>query len=897
MRPTETFIALIRTVNRDNASEVVARLRTLAAADRDAARRGAMGRHLETLAFRLEGDDRLGAAAEAYDLIATLAPGDRARWTRKAGAARLRDLCARGRFDEAETYVAQLRADADAPALIQDGLATLLRLGWDHECRNQPEPCLHCYRLAYDLNGGDAGVTTEDGDRLSTKVKNLRRLLLDTLLEDGRFDAAIALHETTRHVTGSGLLEAYDIVSVQDLAAAGGARSITVLPERRIAAPELRFWEPPPALRSEPGSLDIPAQYLAFLDDARTYPRSNVVIAGGKLVYDLAAHPRRPDILLQDGLNPDQIMTAAFGAERALVEIPEDAHAIEAGLMMFGFQSRNYGHWLLEFVPRMLCYNDPRCPDGIPLCIDDHMPSSHEEILRLLDTRDRPVIKLPPKPVAFGLLGMAPVPAFFPFDMKPGRPFYDTVWPADVFAAVRQKILDRARECGILSGRTDRRLFISRKAFTQRALVNEAEIAERLRPLGFEVIYPETMSLLEQVEAFHSADLVVGSSSSALCNALFCRPASRVLGLIHEELSFNFRGYTSFIEAGGARILFLRGRTLPRPGVHAFHVSYTVDPGQVAAAVAALETEVATGRPAGFAVQAADDRPIRVPDRDPAGSRKAETAGPARVNPDRLARVKTLAAGRHASAEGLCALEAVAYVAGEPHSDQPACASPSLAAFIETWSDRLPQDARDALILPLVPRLVGTRGSDALERRRVALVVDWLVRTHVPAWFRLAKLNVEADELADRSALADVADLAAWCDHLKRARKRAAVANPTLRQTGAGVRAAAWDAAHQAAWAAIRDDLDAAGPPILAAGWDAAYAAAYAAARAWGKAPLEPTRRALQDSALALVERMIGLREADLREPGLGEADLGEADPSSDAAAHPPVRHDAEVRA
>ncbi len=50
---------------------------------------------------------------------------------------------------------------------------------------------------------------------------------------------------------------------------------------------------------------------------------------------------------------------------------------------------------------------------------------------------------------------------------------------------------------------------------------------------------------------------------------------------------------------------------------------------------------------------------------------------------------------------------------------------------------------------------------------------------------------------------------------------------------------------------------------MLAAGWDAAYAAAYAAARAYGKAPLEPTRRALQDSALALVERMIALREAD----------------------------------
>ncbi|MFC6027672.1 hypothetical protein [Methylobacterium mesophilicum] len=207
-------------------------------------------------------------------------------------------------------------------------------------------------------------------------------------------------------------------------------------------------------------------------------------------------------------------------------------------------------------------------------------------------------------------------------------------------------------------------------------------------------------------------------------------------------------------------------------------------------------------------------------------------------------------------------MEAVAYIAREPPSDHPECASPSIAAFIRTWSDGLPQAERDGLILPLLPHLVGTHGSDALERRRVVLVADWLVRIHLPAWFHLAKLNVEADELADLPELQAISDLATLCDHLKRARKRAAVANLTLRQTGSAVRAAAWDAAQQAAWITVRDALEAAGPPILAAGWDAAYAATYAGARAYGKAPFEPTRRMLQDAALALVKRMIAMREA-----------------------------------
>ena len=231
------------------------------------------------------------------------------------------------------------------------------------------------------------------------------------------------------------------------------------------------------------------------------------------------------------------------------------------------------------------------------------------------------------------------------------------------------------------------------------------------------------------------------------------------------------------------------------------------------------------------------------------------------IDPDRLAQVATLAAGAHPDGSAMCAMEAIAFIAGEPVTDHPACTAPVIAAFIRTWSDGLPQTERDALIRPFLPRLVGTGGSEALERRRVARVADWLVRTHVPAWFHLAKLIVEGDELADLPALQDVGDLASLCDHLKRARKRAAVANLTLRQTGSEVRNAAWDAAHRAAWVTVRHALEAAGPRVLAAGWDAAHAAAYAAARAYGKAPLEPTRRALQDTARELVEDLIAMQD------------------------------------
>src|SRR5579884_3524199 len=68
--------------------------------------------------------------------------------------------------------------------------------------------------------------------------------------------------------------------------------------------------------------------------------------------------------------------------------------------------------------------------------------------------------------------------------------------------------------------------------------------------------------------------------------------------------------------------------------------------------------------------------------------------------------------GTHANFEaGVCAMELVSYLAGEPFSDHPQCVCPVLGAFVRSWNDALPDDERDALLKPLLPRLIGTRAS------------------------------------------------------------------------------------------------------------------------------------------------------------------------------------------
>ena len=210
---------------------------------------------------------------------------------------------------------------------------------------------------------------------------------------------------------------------------------------------------------------------------------------------------------------------------------------------------------------------------------------------------------------------------------------------------------------------------------------------------------------------------------------------------------------------------------------------------------------------------------------------------------ERLAYLESLQleVGAHAAPNnGLahaCVMEAVAYVAGEPWSDNPECSSPVIAAFLRSWNDSLGDEDRQ-MLKPLIPRLVDTRASIEIEYKRAWMATDWLVRECAPAFLRLGGLSGQAELLEKLTPVLSTEAAVAAQPNLEVAREDAAAARAAARAAAwaaaraaawagarAAARAAAWDAARAAAW-------DAAWDAAWAAAWDAAWDAAGAAARA-----------------------------------------------------------------
>lgn len=192
----------------------------------------------------------------------------------------------------------------------------------------------------------------------------------------------------------------------------------------------------------------------------------------------------------------------------------------------------------------------------------------------------------------------------------------------------------------------------------------------------------------------------------------------------------------------------------------------------------------------------------------------------------------TLKYGSHRTrGEGMCLLEAVAFLADEPHSDAPECACPVLSAYGRNLNDVMgkgPQgDAlRTKYLADIALMLVGTRSTREVERRRAYLLADRAVRVFAPLALDAVGLHYHAAKLRALTPVTDAtttraaraacdATWAACCDPAGDAAARAA-ANAAARVAARVAAGAACDAAGAAArvaacaaaaavWTAARD--------------------------------------------------------------------------------------------
>ncbi|WP_428395318.1 glycosyltransferase family 61 protein [Lichenicoccus sp.] len=254
--------------------------------------------------------------------------------------------------------------------------------------------------------------------------------------------------------------------------------------------------------------------------DARVIGNSAVLSGDGRLLAsaDVQSIGRR-ELLRRNRIGHDGFMmeeipdgvSLRFAAREKPRRIPMNAlffHHLEGG---------NYGSFMFRQLPQMLEARDR----GIQFdCyITSGRTSWFQEALTLLGFPARPVFQTNEVTgEVFESISM--------FDGFDNEGFIHPRTRERLSECIQAEMLEHPKR--------GRRLYVSRALSglarpRYRSMRNEADIEDQLRARGFEVIYPETLTLVEQIRTFSSATHLLGPSGSGMFNIMFSPSHARIV--------------------------------------------------------------------------------------------------------------------------------------------------------------------------------------------------------------------------------------------------------------------------------------------------------------------------------------------------------------------------------
>ncbi|HTJ77668.1 MAG TPA: hypothetical protein VL357_01610 [Rariglobus sp.] len=104
----------------------------------------------------------------------------------------------------------------------------------------------------------------------------------------------------------------------------------------------------------------------------------------------------------------------------------------------------------------------------------------------------------------------------------------------------------------------------------------------------------------------------------------------------------------------------------------------------------------------------------------------------------------------------MCAMQAVAWLAGDKFCDSPKCACPVIRRFVIKCNDSWNQENRQKLVA-LIPQIVGSKSTPQVERARAYHFADFAIRIVLPALLKKLGHAAEGEKLL---ALAKITDKA-----------------------------------------------------------------------------------------------------------------------------------------
>lgn len=377
--------------------------------------------------------------------------------------------------------------------------------------------------------------------------------------------------------------ESFALASLLDF-----ARSDALQYDAVASSRELMFRPPPVLGRGEGESRRMRTRELFFcaLEDVVVSCKSNILLVPSQGLA-LVDYQDAELAQIPFDLDVDPVVFAPT-EERITAYVGRGAfgHTLDRALDLTGLHSFNFGHWLVELLPKLLVCLDRPGFESVTVVVDEQMPQQHREALELLLRPGHPVVSLGPgEALRVRELWTCSTLMYAEIGTRPGEPSLDEVLPldGDAFNSLVGKLeplLLAAERPG-----TPKQIYLARKDSQHKRLVNRAEAEEWFRQTGFDVYEPASLSFAEQLARVRGAEVVAGPEGSGLWLAFWARPGTKI-AVLDSPYVDQWWPIVDLCRARGLELSILVGEVVRHESSYVKFSDYEIDLTQLPAFVA-----------------------------------------------------------------------------------------------------------------------------------------------------------------------------------------------------------------------------------------------------------------------------------------------------------------------
>ncbi|ACA17531.1 Capsular polysaccharide biosynthesis protein-like protein [Methylobacterium sp. 4-46] len=281
---------------------------------------------------------------------------------------------------------------------------------------------------------------------------------------------------------------------------------------------------------------------------------SNAIIFGEGIIVDRAGRLVVESLMNERDVPRLPYIKKLHGDRYAMLDHDQVEHL--SGENIVAVKQRwdtNYGHWLVETLPRVGLLAERMPLDSCKLLItawSDAMASVMRQSLVLCGATNENILQVSGAPLSVDkLIYVTPISS---------HPFVFHPYSARFLRSLAVKHMERIG----VSGAQPTKVYVSRNKGNSRRIVNEDEIAAILTSRGYRIVYPENHTFYEQLEIFANCTHIVGNLGAALTNVAFARDGVGLLALASEFMPDDF--FWDLTSQRGGRYFSIHGTAVEK---------------------------------------------------------------------------------------------------------------------------------------------------------------------------------------------------------------------------------------------------------------------------------------------------------------------------------------------